>query len=53
MRETSLRYAKRLSLISPKALYATKTEFGQKFRDSAASEGVPPETRAEIVGKTG
>jgi enoyl-CoA hydratase len=75
LRETSLRYAKRLSLISPEALfatkravnrgadaagfrtalyagldvvgplYATKTEFGQKFRDIVASEGVPAAVR--------
>jgi enoyl-CoA hydratase len=71
LREGSLRYAKRLSLISPEALfatkravnrgadaagfrtalyagldvvgplYATKTEFGTKFRDTVATEGVP------------
>ena len=71
MREASLRYAKRLSLISPEALYATKravnrvgdaagfrtalyagldvvgplyattTELGARFREIAASEGVP------------
>ena len=71
LREASLRYAKRLSLISPEALYATKravnrgadaagfrtaiyagldvvgplyatkTEFGAKFREIVASEGVP------------
>ena len=41
LRESSQRYAKRLSLISPEALYATKTELGQKFRDIVSSEGVP------------
>jgi enoyl-CoA hydratase len=71
LREASLRWAKRLSLISPEALYATKravnrgadaagfrtaiyvgldivgplyatkTEFGQKFREMVAREGVP------------
>ena len=71
LREASLRWAKRLSLISPEALYAakrainrgadaagfrtalyagldvvgplyaTQTEFGQKFRDIVATEGVP------------
>jgi enoyl-CoA hydratase len=71
LREASLRYAKRLSLISPEALfatkravnrgadaagfrtalyagldvvgplYATKTEFGTKFRDMVSAEGVP------------
>jgi enoyl-CoA hydratase len=71
LHEASLRYAKRLSLISPEALfatkravnrgadaagfrtalyagldvvgplYATKTEFGTKFRDIVATEGVP------------
>ena len=75
LREASLRYAKRLSLISPEALYATKrainrgadaagfrtalyagldvvgplyatkTEFGQKFRDIVAAEGVPAAVR--------
>src|SRR5499427_5660402 len=75
LREASLRYAKRLSLISPEALYAakrginrgadaagfrtalyagldilgplyaTKTEFGQKFRDIVQSEGVPAAVR--------
>ena len=45
MREASLLYAKRLSLISPEALYATKTEFGQRFRDIVASEGVPAAVR--------
>jgi enoyl-CoA hydratase/carnithine racemase len=75
LREASLRYAKRLSLISPEALfatkravnrgadaagfrtalyagldvvgplYATKTEFGTKFRDIVASEGVPAAVR--------
>jgi enoyl-CoA hydratase len=73
--EASLRWAKRLSLISPEALYATKrainrgadaagfrtalyagldvvgplyatrTEFGQKFRDMVAAEGVPAAVR--------
>jgi enoyl-CoA hydratase len=73
--EESLRYAKRLSLISPEALYATKravnrgadaagfrtalyagldvvgplyatsTEFGQKFREIVAAEGVPAAVR--------
>jgi enoyl-CoA hydratase len=71
LHEASLRYAKRLSLISPEALYATKrainrgadaagfrtalyagldvvaplyatkTEFGAKFREIVANEGVP------------
>jgi enoyl-CoA hydratase/carnithine racemase len=71
LRAASLRYVKRLSLISPEALYATKravnrgadasgfrsalyggldvvgplyatkTEFGAKFREIVASEGVP------------
>jgi len=71
LREASLRYAKRLSLISPEALYATKravnrgadaagfrtaiyagldvvgplyatkTEFGTKFRELVTTEGVP------------
>ena len=71
LREASLKWAKRLSLISPEALYAakrainrgadaagfrtalyagldavgplyaTKTEFGAKFREIVASEGVP------------
>jgi enoyl-CoA hydratase len=75
LREASLRYAKRLSLISPEALFATKravnrgadaagfrtalyagldvvgplyamkTEFGTKFRDIVASEGVPAAVR--------
>jgi enoyl-CoA hydratase len=75
LRETSLRYAKRLSLISPEALYATKravnrgadaagfrtalyagvdvvgplyatkTEFGAKFREIVATEGVPAAVR--------
>src|SRR5215468_4353475 len=75
LREASLRYAKRLSLISPEALhatkravnrgadaagfrtaiyagldvvgplYATKTEFGAKFREIVASEGVPAAVR--------
>src|SRR6516164_7279226 len=75
LREASLGYAKRLSLISPEALYATKravnrvadaagfrtalyagldvvgplyatrTEFGQKFREMVASEGVPAAVR--------
>jgi len=75
LREASLRYAKRLSLISPEALYAakrginrgadaagfrtalyagldilgplyaTKTEFGQQFRDIVQSEGVPAAVR--------
>lgn len=73
--EASLRYAKRLSLISPEALYATKrvvnrgadaagfrtalyagldvvgplyatdTEFGRKFREIAAAEGVSAAVR--------
>ena len=73
--EASLRYSKRLSLISPEALYATKravnrgadaagfrtalyagldvvgplyassTEFGQKFREIVAAEGVPAAVR--------
>jgi enoyl-CoA hydratase len=71
LREASLRYTNRLSLISPEALYATKrainrgadaagfctalyagldvvgplyatkTEFGAKFREIVANEGVP------------
>jgi enoyl-CoA hydratase/carnithine racemase len=75
LREASLRWAKRLALISPEALcatkravnrgadaagfraalyagldvvgplYATTTEFGQKFRDMVASEGVPAAVR--------
>ena len=75
LREASRRYAKRLSLISPEALYATKravnrvadaagfrtglyagldvvgplyatkTEFGAKFRDMVAAEGVPAAVR--------
>jgi enoyl-CoA hydratase len=75
LREASLRYAKRLSLISPEALYATKravnrgadaagfrtaiyggldvvaplyatkTEFGAKFREIVASERVPAAVR--------
>jgi len=75
LREASLRYAKRLSLISPEALYATKrainrgadaagfrtalyagldvvgplyatkTEFGAKFREIVANEGVPAAVR--------
>ncbi|MBO0735143.1 MAG: enoyl-CoA hydratase/isomerase family protein [Alphaproteobacteria bacterium] len=75
LREASLRYAKRLSLISPEALYATKravnrvadaagfrtalyagldvvgplyatkTEFGAKFRDIVGAEGVPAAVR--------
>jgi enoyl-CoA hydratase len=75
LRAASLRYAKRLSLISPEALYATKrainrgadaagfrtalnagldvvgplyatkTEFGQQFREIVASEGVPAAVR--------
>ena len=75
LREASLHYAKRLSLISPEALfatkravnrvadaagfrtglyagldvvgplYATKTEFGAKFRDMVAAEGVPAAVR--------
>jgi enoyl-CoA hydratase/carnithine racemase len=75
LREVSLRYAKRLSLISPEALYATKrainrgadavglrtalyagldvvgplyatkTEFGAKFREIVAREGVPAAVR--------
>jgi enoyl-CoA hydratase/carnithine racemase len=75
LREASLKWAKRLSLISPEALwaakrainrgadaagfrtalyagldvlgplYATKTEFGQKFRDMVAAEGVPAAVR--------
>src|SRR5437899_8002413 len=75
LRDTSLRWAKRLSLISPEALYAakrainrgadsagfrtalyagldvvgplyaTKTEFGQKFREIVATEGVPAAVR--------
>jgi enoyl-CoA hydratase/carnithine racemase len=73
--EKSLAWAKRLSLISPEALYATKlainrgadaagfsnrihagldvvaplyatrTEFGQRFRDMVAAEGVPAAVR--------
>jgi len=75
LREKSLAWAKRLSLISPEALYATKlainrgadvagfsnrihigldvvaplyatkTEFGQRFREIAATEGVPAAVR--------
>ena len=75
LRAVSLRYAKRLSLISPEALYATKravnrgadaagfrtaiyagldvvgplyatkTEFGTKFRERVATEGVPAAVR--------
>jgi enoyl-CoA hydratase/carnithine racemase len=75
LREASLRWAKRLALISPEALYAakrainrgadaagfrtaiyagldvvgpfyaTQTEFGQKFREMVASEGVPAAVR--------
>jgi enoyl-CoA hydratase/carnithine racemase len=75
LREASLRWAKRLSLISPEALYAakravnrgadaagfrtalyagldvvgplyaTKTEFGQRFREIVAREGVPAAVR--------
>src|SRR6201993_972098 len=75
LREASLRWAKRLSLISPEALYATKravnrgadaagfrtalyagldavgplyatkTEFGQRFREIVAREGVPSAVR--------
>jgi enoyl-CoA hydratase len=75
LRAASLAWAKRLSLISPEALYAakrainrgadaagfrtalyagldcvgplyaTKTEFGQKFRDIVAAEGVPAAVR--------
>jgi len=75
MREASLRWAKRLSLVSPEALYAakravnrgadaagfrtalyagldvvgplyaTQTEFGAKFRDIVAQEGVPAAVR--------
>src|SRR5262249_59556041 len=75
LREASLRSAKRLSLISPEALYAakravnrgadaagfrtalyagldilgplyaTKTEFGQRFRETVAAEGVPAAVR--------
>ena len=75
LRAASLRYAKRLSLISPEALYATKravnrgadaagfrtaiyagldvvgplyatkTEFGAKFREIVANEGVPAAVR--------
>jgi enoyl-CoA hydratase len=75
LRDKSLAWAKRLSLISPEALYAaklainrgadaagftnrihagldvlaplyaTKTELGQRFRDIAASEGVPAAVR--------
>lgn len=77
--EASLRWAKRLSLISPEALYATKrainrgadaagfrtalyagldvvgplyatrTEFGQRFRDIVAAEGVPAAVRWRSV----
>src|SRR5215467_5671595 len=75
LRDASLAYAKRLSLISPEALYATKravnrvadasgfrtalyagldavgplyatkTEFGQRFREIVAREGVPAAVR--------
>ena len=75
LRDASLRWAKRLSLISPEALYAakrainrgadaagfrtalyagldvvgplyaTQTEFGAKFRDIVAQEGVPAAVR--------
>jgi enoyl-CoA hydratase/carnithine racemase len=75
LREASLKYAKRLSLISPEALYTTKravnrvadaagfrtalyagldacgplyattTELGAKFREIAATEGVPAAVR--------
>ena len=75
LRAASLRYAKRLSLISPEALYATKravnrgadaagfrtaiyagldvvgplyatkTEFGTKFREMVVTEGVPAAAR--------
>jgi enoyl-CoA hydratase len=75
LREASLRWAKRLALISPEALYAakrainrgadaagfrtalyagldvvgplyaTKTEFGAKFREIVATEGVPAAVR--------
>ena len=75
LREASLKYAKRLSLISPEALfttkravnrvadasgfrtalhagldvcgplYATTTELGAKFREMAATEGVPAAVR--------
>jgi enoyl-CoA hydratase/carnithine racemase len=75
LREVSLRWARRLSLIAPEALsaakrainrgadaagfrtglyagldvvgplYATKTEFGQKFREIVAAEGVPAAVR--------
>ena len=75
LREASLRWARRLALISPEALYAakrainrgadaagfrtaiyagldvvgplyaTKTEFGQKFREIVATEGVPAAVR--------
>jgi enoyl-CoA hydratase/carnithine racemase len=75
LREKSLAWAKRLSLISPEALYATKlainrgadaagfsnrihigldvvaplyatkTELGQRFREIAATEGVPAAVR--------
>ena len=75
LREASLRWAKRLSLISPEALYAAKravnrgadaagfrtalyagldvvgplyatnTEFGQRFREIVAREGVPAAVR--------
>ncbi|HTQ34751.1 MAG TPA: enoyl-CoA hydratase/isomerase family protein [Stellaceae bacterium] len=75
LREASLKYAKRLSLISPEALFTTKravnrvadasgfrtalyagldvcgplfattTELGAKFRDMAATEGVPAAVR--------
>jgi enoyl-CoA hydratase/carnithine racemase len=75
LREASLKFAKRLSLISPEALYATKravncvadaagfrtalyagldvvgplyattTELGARFRQIAATEGVPAAVR--------
>ena len=75
LREVSLKFAKRLSLISPEALYATKlainrgadaagftnrihagldavaplyatkTEFGQRFREIVQAEGVPAAVR--------
>jgi len=75
LREKSLAYARRLSLISPEALYATKlainrgadaagftnrihigldvvaplyatkTEFGERFREIVAAEGVPAAVR--------
>ena len=75
LREASLAWAKRLSLISPEALYATKrainrgadaagfrtalyagldcvgplyatrTEFGQRFREIVEREGVPAAVR--------